>query len=242
MTTERSSFDEEFAVIEENYKRITDNIAEAAVKSGRRPEDVTFMAVTKTVQPVLINHALSLGIGLIGENKVQELLSKLEYFEPVNVEKHIIGHLQSNKVRKIIGEVSMIQSLDSVSLADEISLRAGNAGLTMDVLLEVNIGSEISKTGLPFDEVLEKAAEISEKPNLCIRGLMAVPPICETETQVRRYFEKMRELSEELKSRTKTGTVPDVLSLGMSSDYVPAILEGATLVRIGSALFGARRY
>ena len=242
MTTERSSFDEEFAVIEENYKRITDNIAEAAVKSGRRPEDVTFMAVTKTVQPALINHALSLGIGLIGENKVQELLSKLEYLEPSDVEKHIIGHLQSNKVRKIIGEVSMIQSLDSVSLADEISLRAGNAGLTMDVLLEVNIGSEISKTGLPYDEVLEKAAEISERPNLRIRGLMAVPPICETETQVRRYFEKMRGLSEELKSKTKTGTVPDVLSLGMSSDYVPAILEGATLVRVGSALFGMRRY
>lgn len=242
MTTERSSFDEEFAVIDENYKRITDNIAEAAVKSGRRPEDVTFMAVTKTVQPALINHALSLGIGLIGENKVQELLSKLEYLEPSDVEKHIIGHLQSNKVRKIIGEVSMIQSLDSVSLADEISLRAGNAGLIMDVLLEVNIGSEISKTGLPYDEVLEKAAEISEKPNLRIRGLMAVPPICENETQVRRYFEKMRGLSEELKSRIRTDTVPDVLSLGMSSDYVPAILEGATLVRVGSALFGARRY
>ncbi len=242
MTTEKSSFDEEFAVIDENYKRITDNIAEAAVKSGRRPEDVTFMAVTKTVQPALINHALSLGIGLIGENKVQELLSKLEYLESSDVEKHIIGHLQSNKVRKIIGEVSMIQSLDSVSLADEISLRAGNAGLIMDVLLEVNIGSEISKTGLPYDEVLEKAAEISEKPNLRIRGLMAVPPICENETQVRRYFEKMRCLSEELKSRIRTDTVPDVLSLGMSSDYVPAILEGATLVRVGSALFGARRY
>lgn len=242
MMTEKSSFDEEFAVIEENYKRITDNIAEAAIKSGRQPEDITFMAVTKTVPPALINYALSLGIGLIGENKVQELLSKLEYLEPAGVEKHIIGHLQSNKVRKIIGEVSMIQSLDSVSLADEISLRAGMAGITTDVLLEVNIGSEISKTGLPYEEVLAIAQEIAEKPNIRIRGLMAVPPICGSETEVRRYFEKMRGLSEELKSRLKTRIVPDVLSLGMSSDYVPAILEGSTLVRVGSALFGARRY
>lgn len=242
MTTEKSSFDEEFSVIEENYKRISSDIAEAAVRSGRRPEDVTFMAVTKTVAPALINHALSLGIGLIGENKVQELLSKLPYLNADGVQKHIIGHLQSNKVRKIVNEVSMIQSLDSVSLADEISLRAGAANVTMDVLLEVNIGSELSKTGFAYEETLERAAEISEKPNVRIRGLMAVPPVCETEAEVRRYFEKMRLLSENLKAGLKTEIVPDVLSLGMSSDYVPAILEGATLVRVGSALFGARRY
>ena len=190
MTTERSSLETQFSVIDENYARITDKLAEAAIKSGRKPQDITFMAVTKTVQPALINHALSLGIDLIGENKVQELLSKLDFLEPADVNKHIIGHLQSNKVRKIISTVSMIQSLDSISLADEISLRASNAGVTMDVLLEVNIGSEISKTGFELDSVLQSAAEIAEKDNIRIRGLMAVPPVCETETEVRGYFEK----------------------------------------------------
>ncbi len=240
--TENLSFDPYFSAIEENYKEIANNVAEAAIKSGRTPGDVTFMAVTKTVQPALINHALSLGIGLIGENKVQELMSKLEYLEPADVEKHIIGHLQSNKVRKIITTVSMIQSLDSLSLADEISLRAANAGVTMDVLLEVNIGSEISKTGFAFDEVLQSAAQIAEKENVRIRGLMAVPPVCDTEKEVRGYFEKMNRLFNDLKGTLKDKYVPDVLSLGMSSDYVPAILEGSTLVRVGSALFGARRY
>ncbi len=242
MTTERSSLETQFSVIDENYARITDKLAEAAIKSGRKPQDITFMAVTKTVQPALINHALSLGIDLIGENKVQELLSKLDFLEPVNVNKHIIGHLQSNKVRKIISTVSMIQSLDSISLADEISLRASNAGVTMDVLLEVNIGSEISKTGFEFDRVLQSAAEIAEKDNIRIRGLMAVPPVCETETEVRGYFEKMNRLFNDLKDTLKNRYVPDVLSLGMSSDYVPAVLEGSTMVRIGSALFGDRRY
>ena len=145
--TEKSSFDARLLCITENYKKITENIASAAVRSGRDPSAVRFMAVTKTVEPVYINHALSLGIGLIGENKVQELLSKLEYLEKKDVEKHIIGHLQSNKVRKIIREVSMVQSLDSVSLAREISRQAGLNGLNMDVLLEVNIGEEASKTG-----------------------------------------------------------------------------------------------
>lgn len=242
MTTERSSLETQFSVIDENYARITDKLAEAAVKSGRKPQDITFMAVTKTVQPALINHALSLGIDLIGENKVQELLSKLDFLEPADVNKHIIGHLQSNKVRKIISTVSMIQSLDSISLADEISLRASNAGVTMDVLLEVNIGSEISKTGFELDSVLQSAAEIAEKDNIRIRGLMAVPPVCETETEVRGYFEKMNRLFNDLKDTLKNRYVPDVLSLGMSSDYVPAVLEGSTMVRIGSALFGDRRY
>lgn len=241
-TTEKSLFEAEFAAIDENYREITCNIAEAAIKSGRRPGDITLMAVTKTVQPALINHALSLGIGLIGENKVQELMSKLKYLNADGVDKHIIGHLQSNKVRKITGTVSMIQSLDSVSLADEISLRSANANVETDVLLEVNIGAEASKTGFTPQEAIEKAAEIACKRNIRVRGLMAVPPVCETQKETRAYFEKMRYLFDDLKTALKEYPEPDVLSLGMSSDYVSAILEGSTLVRIGSALFGARRY
>ncbi|MBR5424686.1 MAG: YggS family pyridoxal phosphate-dependent enzyme [Clostridia bacterium] len=237
--TEKSSFDARLLCITENYKEITENIASAAVRSGRDPSAVRFMAVTKTVEPVYINHALSLGIGLIGENKVQELLSKLEYLEKKDVEKHIIGHLQSNKVRKIIREVSMVQSLDSVSLAREISRQAGLNGLNMDVLLEVNIGEEASKTGFLYEETSSAAAEIAELPGVTVRGLMAVPPLDAEEEALRGYFRRMRTLFETLKSGNPAF---DTLSLGMSGDYITAIEEGATLVRIGSALFGARRY
>ena len=231
-----------FRDIEENYKEIVDNINAAALKSGRRPEDVRLMAVTKTVEPALINHALSLGVGLIGENKVQELLSKLPYLQPAGVERHLIGHLQSNKVRKVFDEVSCIQSVDSLSLAREISRQAGQRGKTMDVLLEVNIGAEESKTGFPPDELLQAGEEIAALEGVRIRGVMAIPPVCETEREVRTYFAKARGLYDSLGQRLGPRAAVDTFSVGMSADYVPAILEGATLVRIGSALFGPRRY
>ena len=237
--TEKSLLDARFHAIEENYKEITEKIALAAGRSGREAAQIRFMAVTKTVEPVFINHALSLGVDLIGENKVQELLSKLDYLDNKNVEKHIIGHLQSNKVRKIITEVSMIQSVDSLSLSQEISRQAAAHGTEMDVLLEVNIGEEASKTGFLFDQIPGAAAEIAELPGIRVRGLMAVPPLDAPEKETRAYFAKMRGLFDDMK-----GAFPafDTLSLGMSGDYTAAIEEGATLVRIGSALFGMRRY
>ena len=237
--TEKSSFDARLDSITENHKEITENIAAAALRSGRKPADVRFMAVTKTVEPAFINHAVSLGIDLIGENKVQELLSKLDYIDNKELEKHIIGHLQSNKVRKIISTVSMIQSLDSVSLAQEISRQAVQNGVNMDVLLEVNIGEEASKTGFLFDAASEAAAGIGELPGITVRGLMAVPPLDADNAALRGYFRRMRALFETLKGGFARF---DTLSLGMSGDYVTAIEEGATLVRIGSALFGMRRY
>lgn len=240
--TEKLSFEPRFRSIEDNYKDITANIAAAAVKSGRSPDEIRFMAVTKTLEPSLINHALSLGIDLIGENKVQELLGKLEYIKPEGVEKHLIGHLQSNKVRKIINTVSMIESVDSLSLLEEIDRQGEKNGVTMDILLEVNVGDEASKTGLPFDMTEALAFRAAACKNVRLRGLMAVPPICETEILVRKYFEKMRSLFEALKAKKIPGAQFDTLSLGMSSDYASAILEGSTLVRIGSALFGMRRY
>ena len=236
--TEKSLLDARFRDIEENYKQIKENIAAAALRTGRAAGDVRFMAVTKTVEPVFINHALSLGIDLIGENKVQELLLKLPYLPADGVEKHIIGHLQSNKVRKIITEVDMIQSVDSVSLAREISLRAGQNGLSAQILLEVNIGSEESKTGFAPAETKDAAAEIAELPNVVLRGLMAVPPLDAPETETRGYFAAMRKMYEDMRAARPAF---DTLSLGMSGDSVWAIEEGATLVRLGSALFGARR-
>ncbi len=236
------SIDDELSFLEENYKRVTEEIAEAAIKSGRSPEDVTLMAVTKTVSPILINKMLSLGVGLIGENKVQELLSKLEFLEPNDVEKHIIGHLQSNKVRKIIDVVSMIQSVDSISLLSEISRQAVKNNKTMDILLEVNIGREEAKTGLMPELVAEAAMIAKETQGVRLKGLMCVPPVCEDEISARRFFEQTRALFEDI--RMQTGNAPEfsVLSMGMSSDFGYAILEGATLVRVGSSLFGNRRY
>lgn len=223
-----------------NYAEIKENIAQAAKKSGRSAQDIRFMAVTKTVAPEYINHALSLGIDLIGENKVQELLSKLEYLQTDGVEIHIIGHLQSNKVRKIADIADMIESVDSVSLAREIALRAGACGRVMDILLEINIGGEESKTGLPVSELENTFAEISAMDNVRVRGFMAIPPASENPEDARPYFAEMKKLFDIY--REKAGEHFDTLSMGMSSDYAIAIEEGANLVRVGSSLFGARRY
>lgn len=240
--TQNSLIENEFSYLDENYKRVTFEIEEAAIKSGRNPGDIKLMAVTKTVSPLMINHMISLGVDLIGENKVQELLSKLDFLTKDNLEMHIIGHLQSNKVRKIIDVVSMIQSVDSVSLAREISRQSVLHKKETDILIEVNIGDEEAKTGLPVEMLFDTASEISEMDGIRIKGLMCVPPICDDETTVRKYFEKTRLLNEELKSFLKDKEDISVLSMGMSSDFVSAILEGSTLVRVGSSLFGMRRY
>lgn len=240
--TKSFSTDDELSFLSENYKEVTDNIAEAALKAGVSPDSVRLMAVTKTVAPRNINYLLDKGIDLIGENKVQELLGKIEFLNKPLPEMHIIGHLQSNKVRKIIDTVSMIQSVDSISLVKEISRQAVMHSKTVDILLEVNIGEEEAKTGVPPEKLSELALEAAECEGICIKGLMCVPPICETETEVRRYFEKTRLLYEKLSLELSEKCNFSVLSMGMSGDYVPAILEGANLVRVGSALFGARRY
>ncbi len=241
--TERISTDgeQDLRYIDENYKYIKERIGEAALKSGRAPSDVRFMAVTKTVPAYIVNRAIACGADLIGENKVQELLEKRGGLHTDGLEMHIIGHLQSNKVKKIVGVVRMVQSVDSLSLAQEISKRAQESGLVMDVLTEVNIGCEWSKTGFAYEELIERSLEIDALPGVNVRGLMAIPPVCETEDEARGYFAKMRRLFEDAKPQFGKPDF-DVLSLGMSGDYEAAILEGSTLVRVGSALFGQRRY
>lgn len=235
------STDENLSFLDENYKRITDAAAEAAVKSGRTPECVTLTAVTKTVKPVYINHVVSLGAEIIGENKVQELLGKLEFLT-LPVKKHIIGHLQSNKVRKIIDIVDMIQSVDSLSLAEEISRQASMHDKQIEILLEVNIGGETSKTGLPPEMLKSTVFRISQLPNILIKGLMCVPPVCDNVNETRKYFEKTALLYEDMKSYLANSADVSVLSMGMSSDFEEAILEGANMIRVGSSLFGKRVY
>ncbi len=241
MTTSLS--DERFISISENLKRIRDEIGEASVKSGRKPEDVRLMAVTKTVDVQYINFAITdCGIDLIGENKVQEFLSKKDELKLDGVEKHLIGHLQTNKVKKIVPFVDMIQSVDSVKLAKVISDEALKLNKTMDVLLEINIGDEGSKTG--FDKVafLESLCEISELPSLRVKGLMTIPPICESSHEAEKYFDALSEFYNEIKEGSYKNFDFSILSMGMSGDYKEAIIHGSNLVRIGSAVFGARIY
>ena len=231
-----------FSDIQENVKFIRNKINEAAVKSGRSENDVRFMAVTKTVDPVFINHAIDCGIDLIGENKVQEFLSKKDALKLENVEKHLIGHLQSNKVRKIITEVDLIQSVDSVSLAREIERQAEKNNMTANILVEINVGGEESKTGLEKSLLCETIAEIAEMPHINIKGLMTIPPICENNAELRKFFDEMYKLFIDIAAQNRDNVNMDILSMGMSGDYEEAILCGSNLVRVGSAIFGPRIY
>lgn len=237
--TEKLS-DSRFETVTENYRRLSEQIENARIKAGRT-DDVRFMAVTKTVAPEIVNHAISLGIDLIGENRVQEFLDKHESYSPCEV--HFIGGLQTNKVKYIIDKVSMIHSVDSLRLAEEISRRAVSAERIMDILLEVNIGGEESKGGIPPEQLLELAAQASELQNIRIRGLMTIPPIDKNGSS-ERYFEQMQRLYGDLcnKFKDSNGFSVDTLSMGMSGDFSTAIKYGATIVRIGSLLFGYRNY
>ena len=236
------SDDERFFSIEENLKIIRDDIAEAALKAGRNSGDVSLMAVTKTVESKFINHAINNGINLIGENKVQEFLLKENELNLENCKAHLIGHLQSNKVKKIVGHVDTIQSVDSVSIAKEIGKRSVEAGIKTNILLEVNVGNEESKFGFSSDELFERACEISEIEGVSINGLMCVAPICEKDAEIRAIFSNMHRMFIDIGAKKIDNINMNVLSMGMSGDYKQAILEGANLVRVGSAIFGQRIY
>lgn len=235
-----SELEQRFRDVEENYKRICSEIEQAAVDSGRSPQEITLLAATKTVPVEVINHGIELGIRHIGENRVQELCEKYDGYAPVDVQ--FIGHLQTNKVRQLIGRVSMIQSVDSVHLAQEISRQAEKAGTTMDILLEVNIGREENKSGvLPeaLPELLEQAAAL---PCVHVRGLMAIPPADAARDETIRFFSRMTQYFIDIKQKRIDNVTMDYLSMGMSADFADAIRAGANLVRVGSALFGPRIY
>lgn len=240
--TEKSLSDGRFADIAENLKIVREKIAQAAVASGRNAEDIRLMAVSKTVEPKYINFAISEGIDLIGENKVQEFLSKRDELNLENCSAHLIGHLQTNKVKQIIGKVAMIQSVDSLRLASEISKRAEENNICCDVLVEVNVGGEKSKTGIAFDEAEELVSAISEMRNIKVCGLMSVPPFDADLLKTREFFSKMHRMFVDIRAKKLDNVNINILSLGMSGDFETAILEGSNLVRVGSAIFGARDY
>ncbi len=235
--TERS-----FSDIEYNYKKICENIALAAQSVGKTADDITFLAATKTVDAEYINYAISLGLRYIGENRVQELLSKYDDYDLEHASLQFIGHLQSNKVRQIVGKVDLIQSVDSVKLATEISRCSAKLGITSDILVEVNIGREENKSGVLPEQLDELLSRFSEIPDIRVRGLMAIPPICEFAQENRKFFDNMRNIFLDIRSKNIDNISMDILSMGMSDDYQEAIKCGANMIRVGSALFGARNY
>ena len=224
-----------------NVKETFEKIEAAAKNAGRDPSEIRLMAVTKTVAPEKVNEAVEAGCFLLGENKVQELLEKYESYDK-RAEIHFIGTLQTNKIKYIVDKVSMIESVDSLKLAEEIEKRCAKIGKTMDILLEVNIADEESKSGFSADEVVEISEKISEFSHLRLRGLMTIGKFGAEIEETRQYFEKMRHLLVDIRAKNIDNIYINILSMGMSADYELAVSEGATIVRVGRGLFGARKY
>jgi pyridoxal phosphate enzyme (YggS family) len=228
--------------LEYALRTVEENIARACEGSARPPDAVQLLAVTKTVDSERINQAIALGVNQIGENRVQEYLSKKDALHLDGVKKHLIGHLQTNKVRRIVGEVDMIQSVDSVKLADAISRVSVEKGIVTPILIEVNIGGEEAKSGVSPDRLEELLENIHDFSGIHVCGLMTVPPILTKESEKRAIFSKMYQLFVDNRAKKLDNIDMLELSMGMSGDYVEAILEGSTIVRVGSAIFGARHY
>jgi pyridoxal phosphate enzyme (YggS family) len=227
--------------IADNFKLIRERIAEAARRAGRDPNEVRLVAVSKTKPAAAIAEAHATGQVIFGENYVQELVAKSAEL-PAGLSWHFIGSLQSNKVRQIAGLVDLIHSVDRLSLAQEIDRQWGQIGKVCDVLIQVNISQEATKSGTSSEELLELVRQVSQLPNLRIKGLMTMPPFFDDPEAARPYFRALREAAGRVKDAGLPGVAMDELSMGMSGDFEAAIAEGATLVRVGSALFGEREY
>ena len=227
--------------LEENLHTIKQEIELFCKAKNRDPAEIKLVAVTKTIDTERINEVIDLGISDIGENKVQEVTTKYDSIKK-GVVWHLIGHLQSNKVKYIIDKVNLIHSVDSIALAKEISLRAGKISRTMDILIQVNPADEESKFGIAYDETEDFVKEVAELPNIRIRGLMTIAPFNEDLEKIRPYFRMMKEKFESLKSLKRENVTMEFLSMGMTGDYMVALEEGANIVRIGTGIFGKRDY
>ena len=227
-------------MISDNIKKIKEDIFNACIKSGRDFSKIEIVGVTKTVKEDKILCAINEGITHVGENRVQEYLSKYDFYKANNLKTSIIGHLQTNKVKYIIDKADLIQSVDSFHLAEEISKQALKHDTTMDILVEINIGDEESKSGVSFSEVDEITHRISELPGIFIKGLMSIPPVFTDEITARGYFQKLYKIYIDIMGKKRDNICMDILSMGMSSDYLLAIEEGSNMVRIGRGIFGER--
>ncbi len=228
--------------IAENVARIRAQIQEAAERCGRNPREIQLCAATKMNDAEAVRQAIRAGVDCCGENRVQELTEKLKENAYEGAPVHFIGHLQTNKVRQVVGKVDLIQSVDSERLLAAIDREAGRQGIVQDILLEVNVGMETSKSGFSPEEVLPVVEKSVQYSNICIRGLMAIPPISHISGENQKFFQKMFQLSVDMGDKIEDNVKVDCLSMGMSGDFQDAIACGSTMVRIGTAIFGARNY
>ena len=226
-------------MIENNLKEVSDRIGAACKRAGRSREDVTLVAVSKTKPVSMLMEAYAAGVRDFGENRVQEILEKAPLM-PDDIRWHMIGHLQTNKVRQVIDRVVLIHSVDSVALARQIEKEAAKRDLVVHILLEVNVAGEESKFGFSVDEAEEAAVEIAKFAQVRIDGLMTIAPFVENSEENRDVFQKLFQLSVDIKRKNIDNVKMDVLSMGMTGDFEEAVEEGASVIRVGAGIFGAR--
>ena len=228
--------------IAENIARIRQEMEKAALAAGRDPKSIQLCAATKMNDAEAVREAIRGGVDCCGENRVQELTAKLAEDAYAGAPVHFIGHLQTNKVRQVVGKVDLIQSVDSLRLLEAIDREAKKQGIVQQILLEVNIGEEESKSGFRADEVLPLLEKTGAYANICIKGLMAIPPISENPGDNLIFFQKIYHLSVDIQQKKYDNVKVDCLSMGMSDDYADAIACGSTMIRVGTAIFGPRNY
>ena len=228
--------------IAENIALIRANMETAAIACGRDPREILLCAATKMNGADAVRQAIAGGVDCCGENRVQELVQKSAENAYQGAPVHFIGHLQTNKVKQVVGHVDLIQSVDRINLLDAVQKEAARQEICQDILLEVNIGNEESKSGFDISEVLPLLEHISDFPNIRVRGLMAIPPISQNPGDNRKFFQEMYDLSVDIMRKKYDNVTMDCLSMGMSDDYADAIACGSTMIRVGTAIFGARDY
>ena len=228
--------------ISENVAAIRARIDAAAIAAGRDPKEILLCAATKMNDAGAVQQAIRAGIDLCGENRVQELTAKLQENAYEGAPVHFIGHLQTNKVKQVVGKVDVIQSVDSLRLLKAINAEAAKQGIIQDILLEVNVGAEESKSGFAPDDVLPLLEQISEFPHIFVRGLMTIPPISQNSGDSRKFFQKMLQLSVDITAKKYDNVLVNCISMGMSDDFEDAVACGSTMVRVGTAIFGKRNY
>ncbi|MBQ2981579.1 MAG: YggS family pyridoxal phosphate-dependent enzyme [Lachnospiraceae bacterium] len=224
-----------------NYNNVLNEVNLACDKAGRAKDEVTLIAVSKTKPASDIQTLYDYGVRDFGENKVQELTSKYEEL-PKDIRWHLIGHLQTNKVKYIVDKVYLIHSVDSVKLAMEIEKEAAKKDVIVNILVQVNVANEDTKFGLDNDEVINIVEEIAKLPHIRIKGLMTIAPFVDDGEENRKYFNELKQLSVDIKAKNIDNVCMDMLSMGMSGDFTTAIEEGATYVRVGTSIFGVRNY
>ena len=228
--------------IAENIAKIREEMNAAAIAAGRDPKEILLCAATKMNGSDNVRQAIAAGVDCCGENRVQELTAKLAQNAYEGAPVHFIGHLQTNKVKQVVGKVDLIQSVDSERLLRAIDKEAAKQGIIQDILLEVNIGEEASKSGFQAEDILPLVEKSREFSNICIKGLMAIPPISHNSGENLKFFQKMWQISVDIGAKKYDNVMVECLSMGMSGDYMDAIACGSTMIRVGTAIFGARNY